>query len=88
MNTKALKGRGFFRTAFYFPSITSSVAISITFLFLFQNTGVVNTILGWFGIQGPTWFTDADGLRLTTAHDIHKVIFIDFRFFKTFTCFI
>ncbi len=48
-----LKGRGFFRTVFYFPSITSSVAISITFLFLFQSTGVVNTILGWFGLQGP-----------------------------------
>ena len=61
VNNRALKGRGFFRTAFYFPSITSSVAISITFLFLFQSTGVINTILGWFGIQGPTWFTDAAG---------------------------
>ena len=53
VNNRALKGRGFFRTAFYFPSITSSVAISITFLFLFQSTGVINTILGWFGIDGP-----------------------------------
>ena len=62
VNNRALKGRGFFRTAFYFPSITSSVAISITFLFLFQSTGVINTILGWFGIQGPLWFNDARGL--------------------------
>ncbi len=62
VNNRALKGRGFFRTAFYFPSITSSVAISIMFLFLFQSTGVINTILGWFGIDGPTWFTDARGV--------------------------
>ncbi len=62
VNNRALKGRGFFRTAFYFPSITSSVAISITFLFLFQSTGVVNTALGWFGIDGPTWFNDARGV--------------------------
>ena len=29
LNQKWLKGRGFFRTAFYFPSITSSVVISL-----------------------------------------------------------
>ncbi len=62
VNNRALKGRGFFRTAFYFPSITSSVAISITFLFLFQSAGVINTILGWFGINGPRWFNDPRGL--------------------------
>jgi multiple sugar transport system permease protein len=62
VNNRALKGRGFFRTVFYFPSITSSVAISIVFLFMFQGTGVINTLLGWFGIQGPTWFNDARGL--------------------------
>ncbi|MBA3289569.1 MAG: sugar ABC transporter permease [Acidimicrobiia bacterium] len=62
VNNRRLKGRGFFRTVFYFPSITSSVAISVTFLFLFQSTGVINTILGWIGIDGPTWFNDARGV--------------------------
>ena len=62
VNNRRLKGRGFFRTAFYFPSITSSVAIAITFSFLFQSTGVINTMLGWVGIDGPRWFTDARGL--------------------------
>ena len=62
VNSRVLQGRGFFRTAFYFPSITSSVAISMTFLFLFQGTGVINTILSWFGIDGPVWFHDARGL--------------------------
>lgn len=62
VNNQRLKGRGFFRTAFYFPSITSSVAISVTFLFLFQSAGVFNKVLGWFGIRGPRWFTDARGV--------------------------
>ena len=62
VNNVALKGRGFFRTAFYFPSITSSVAISVTIVFLFLSTGAVNTILSWVGIRGPRWFSDARGL--------------------------
>lgn len=57
-----LRGRGFFRTAFYFPSMTSSVAITILWLFLFSATGVVNEILSWVGINGPNWFQDPRGL--------------------------
>lgn len=62
VNNRALKGRSFYRSAFYFPSITSSVAVSVVFLFLFQSTGAVNQILSWFGLRGPTWFTDARGV--------------------------
>ncbi|MGH8776333.1 MAG: carbohydrate ABC transporter permease, partial [Jiangellaceae bacterium] len=57
-----LRARGFFRTAFYFPSVTSSVAISLVFLFLFTGNGAVNAVLSIFGIDGPTWFADARGL--------------------------
>jgi multiple sugar transport system permease protein len=62
LNQQLLKARGFFRSAFYFPSVTSSVAISLTFLFLFTGSGAVNTLLGIVGIDGPTWFADARGL--------------------------
>lgn len=62
LNQKVLRGRGFFRTAFYFPSVTSSVAVSLVFLFLFTGTGAVNGLLGLFGIDGPTWFADPRGL--------------------------
>jgi len=54
--------RGFFRTAFYFPSVTSSVAISVVFLFMFANTGAVNDLLGFAGIDGPAWFSDPRGV--------------------------
>jgi multiple sugar transport system permease protein len=62
VNQQVLRGRRFFRTVFYFPSITSSVAIGVTFLFLFQGSGAINAILGFFGIRGPSWFTDSRGL--------------------------
>ena len=62
VSRRALKGRGFFRTAFYFPSVTSSVAVSIVFLFLFADSGVINDLLGYLGGHGPSWFSDPDGL--------------------------
>lgn len=70
VNNRLLKGKGFFRTAFYFPSVTSSVAISVVFLFMFANTGAINEILGFLGINGPQWFADPRGvlhLALDTA---------------------
>lgn len=62
VNGKALRGRGFFRTAFYFPSVTSSVAIVILFLFLFSGGGAVNKALSWVGVNGPNWFADPRGV--------------------------
>jgi multiple sugar transport system permease protein len=62
LNNKFLKGRTFFRTAFYFPSVVSSVAISLLFLFLFAGGGAINNVLSWFGINGPNWFADSRGL--------------------------
>ncbi len=62
VNQKMLRGRGFFRTAFYFPSVTSSVAISVVFLFMFANTGAVNGLLAAVGVDGPQWFSDPRGI--------------------------
>ncbi len=62
VNRKVRRGRRFFRTAFYFPSVTSSVAIVLVFLFLFAGTGAVNKVLGFAGINGPNWFSDPCGV--------------------------
>jgi multiple sugar transport system permease protein len=77
LNQRMLRAVGFFRTAFYFPSVVSSVAISLVFLFLFSGGGVVNSMLDAIGIDGPTWFNDSrgllhllgDGLGLWSASD-------------------
>lgn len=65
VNSRRIKGKSLFRTIFYFPSVTSSIAISTVFLFLFQGSGAVNALLKWVGITGPKWFTDANGLVWT-----------------------
>lgn len=62
VNRAVLRGRGVFRTAFYFPSVTSSVAITVLWLFLFSTSGVVNTVLARVGIAGPNWFNDPSGV--------------------------
>jgi multiple sugar transport system permease protein len=62
VSRKGLFARGFFRTAYYFPSITSSVAIAVVFQFLFSGTGTINAVLGFIGVHGPNWFTDPSGV--------------------------
>ena len=62
VNRKVLRGRGFFRTAFYFPSVTSSVAITVLFLFLFSASGAVNKMLSYLSVDGPNWLADARGV--------------------------
>lgn len=44
LNNK-IKGQAFFRSAWYMPSITSSVVITLIFLWLFQRRGVVNYLI-------------------------------------------
>jgi len=62
VNTRILRGRGFFRTAFYFPSVTSSVAITVLWYFLFNPSGAINQLLAFFGVSGPNWPADATGI--------------------------
>ncbi len=56
---EATKGVGFFRTAFYLPSIVSAVAAAVLWTWLLNPVyGPVDGLLNVFGIQGPQWFTD------------------------------
>lgn len=45
LNKKTLKWKGLFRTIVFLPSVTSLVAYSIIFKYLFSNNGIVNKIL-------------------------------------------
>lgn len=58
---EATRGVSFFRTAFYLPSIVSSVAAAVLFTWIFNPVyGPINGLLALFGIQGPAWFQDPD----------------------------
>jgi len=56
---RAGRASGFFRTAFFLPKMTPPVAIGVLLLLLFNGqSGLINEVLGWFGINGPAWTTD------------------------------
>ncbi|MTD14961.1 ABC transporter permease subunit [Nakamurella sp. YIM 132087] len=56
---RAGRASGFFRTAFFLPKMTPPVAVGILLLLLFNGqNGMVNGVLGWFGLDGPSWTTD------------------------------
>ncbi len=58
---EATHGVSIFRTAFYLPSIVSSVAAAVLFTWIFNPVyGPINGLLALFGIQGPAWFQDPD----------------------------
>ena len=46
--------KGFFRVGYYLPVVTSIVAVSVVWKFLYRdNGGLFNTVLGWVGDQRP-----------------------------------
>ena len=58
---KRLPGSNFFRSLFYLPTICSGVALYITWLYLYnQNSGFINVLLSFIGIEGPGWLTNID----------------------------
>jgi multiple sugar transport system permease protein len=55
------KFRSAFRLGFYTPVVTSIVAVAVVWQFLLQDDfGLINTALGWVGIDGPNWLGDAN----------------------------
>lgn len=54
-----IKGVNIFRTAYYIPSILGgSIAIAVLWKALFRDEGLINTLLSYFGVQGPNWLSD------------------------------
>ena len=53
-----IRARAFFRSAFYFPSIASSAAVTSLALYILSSDGLLNKILGAVGLPQPTWFYD------------------------------
>ena len=60
LNQKVPGARAF-GTFFYLPAVLSGVSVALMWMWLLNpDYGVVNTLLGLFGIQGPNWFWDPD----------------------------
>lgn len=61
---RKIRGIAFFRVSFYFPSISSSVVISVIFLWLYQQNGLINLVLRklGFGTPQPPWLSNPKGV--------------------------
>lgn len=57
VNSK-IKGRGFFRTAFYTPYVLSAVAVATVFMYFFVKGGAVSSFLSLLGIPDVTWYAN------------------------------
>ena len=55
-----IRGIGFFRTAFYIPSILgANLSVVIMWQYLFTANGLVNQILGQLGLAPVSWYGEA-----------------------------
>lgn len=68
-----VRGRAFFRTAFYLPSMVPVVAASVLWMWLLNPTdGLVNYGLGWVGIDGQNWLTQSRSAVSLESVDVAK----------------
>jgi multiple sugar transport system permease protein len=53
-----IRGRNFFRSVYFLPVVTSVVAVSMVWRWIFHSQyGLLNDMLGWFGISPIGWLT-------------------------------
>ena len=64
LNAKVM-GLSIFRTIYFLPSLVPLVASAVLFQWILNSQyGVINVVLGWFGIQGPNWLGDANWSKI------------------------
>ncbi len=67
LNGTFVKGQNLFRTVFFLPMVTSSVAVTIVFSSMFGNNfGILNYFLGMLGIEKIDWLGGA-GQHIRTS---------------------
>ena len=60
LNVK-VPGMRIFRTIYYLPAVLSGIGVYMLWMMLLEpQSGLVNTVLGFVGIDGPNWLTDPE----------------------------
>jgi raffinose/stachyose/melibiose transport system permease protein len=66
--TAPIIGRGYLRAVVFFPVLLSTIGVGILFKSLLDPFhGMVNAVLGFFGLPQPGWFTDPNLALYTIA---------------------
>ncbi|MCE5342601.1 MAG: sugar ABC transporter permease, partial [Eubacteriales bacterium] len=63
LNSKLIRGKGFFRMAVFMPVLIDAVSYSVIFSMLFNDNGFINNMIQMFGGGKLSWYTDS---RLAT----------------------
>lgn len=50
-----IRGRGIYRTIYFLPVVTSSVAVAIVWKYMLDPSGLLNRLLARIGVDGPDW---------------------------------
>jgi multiple sugar transport system permease protein len=60
VDARSLRGKAWFRTAYFLPVVTTLVAVAIVWRYLYHPNGLLNHLLGLFGIHPLDWLGDPD----------------------------
>ncbi len=64
------KLRDFFVTLFYLPQVTNVIAAGMVFALIFNNNfGLMNMVLGWFGIDPVAWIS---GVGIAGSAELYR----------------
>ncbi|AWO75882.1 sugar ABC transporter permease [Geobacillus thermoleovorans] len=57
LNSKAIPGRNFFRSAYFIPALTSTIVVGVVFRLIFGEleSAPANTLLKWLGLPAQQW---------------------------------
>jgi cellobiose transport system permease protein len=68
INSSYIKGKDFFRAAFFAPQVASSVAVGLVFVYLFgERYGLLNYFLGFLGIEKIDWLGSRNFIKPAIA---------------------
>lgn len=72
---RPMPGIGFFRSALYVPHIVSLTAVSMIWLWIYSQNGLVNEILSLLGLQSQRWLYEPDSaLNAVVAMRVWKAL--------------
>lgn len=64
------KLKDFFVTLFYLPQVTNVIAAGMVFALIFNNNfGLINMVLGWFGIEPIAWIS---GIGIAGSEELYR----------------
>ena len=58
VNNKRLKGTAGFRVIFFLPTLVPSIVLCLLWIWIFNvDSGLINSVLKFFGVRGPGWLS-------------------------------